>query len=74
MRPLGRLSLILVVSLATIGCGGESMQEGIPKDVDLSKTYTPPAALPKMFGKAAARSRPKVAEDAPVDAPADTNK
>jgi len=55
MRQLLALSLVLLLGGPLAGCGG-GVQEGIPKDVDMTKSYTPAAGTPLINRKAGASS------------------
>jgi hypothetical protein len=71
MRLFVRLCVVGVVAASLAGCTGSPLEEGTPKNVDMSKDYTPQAALPgasvKLFRemKKAAAAAPKP----PVEAP-----
>jgi len=58
MRSLRILSgmLFLAVVACVCGCDSGGLKEGTP-DVDMSKTYTPPAAVNTMSPKDYAKSR-----------------
>lgn len=43
-RPMVGLFALALVIGALQGCGGGSLQEGIPEDVDMTKHYAPAAA------------------------------
>jgi len=45
MRHLGRLLVGVGLACGLVGCGGTTVQEGIPKGVDMSKTYSPSASV-----------------------------
>lgn len=73
MRSKTGLTLASLICLGMIGCGASVNDTGVPKNIDMSKDFTPAAALPKMTpgdqgkGKAKAKSAPaeKPAEPAP---------
>jgi len=46
---LSRLSLALAIGLVSLaGCGGTSIQEGTPKNIDMTKDYSPKTEMPGM--------------------------
>jgi len=45
MRHLLAMTLVLLLGGPLVGCGG-GVQEGVPKDVDMNKSYTPAAGTP----------------------------
>jgi hypothetical protein len=58
---LGVLGLYLAGVVA--GCGGANVEQGVPRDVDFSKDYSP-AAKPLTFDpKGATLAKKKAAED-----------
>lgn len=59
-------SLALLGVLALAGCGGSSVQEGVPANVDFSKpeNYMPKAELPKINPKGMAEAAAKGKADA----------
>jgi len=51
-RYLGRLSLLFALGIAALpGCGGTNIQEGPPKNVDMTKDYSPKVEMPGMSPK-----------------------
>ena len=54
--------------LVLSGCDGGGISEGVPEKVDMTKTYTPDAALPKMTPKDMMKSRAADAKNAAEDA------
>ena len=73
MRSRTSFSLASLISIGMIGCGASVSDTGVPKNIDMSKNFTPAAALPKMTpgdqakAKAKTKSAPgeKAAEPAP---------
>ncbi len=72
MRHLGRLFGMIVVAGAAwclSGCGGNSIEEGMPQNIDMTKDYTPAAnkdmMIPGDIKKAAKANRPKGAPSIP---------
>ncbi|MCY2934216.1 MAG: hypothetical protein WCJ40_13490 [Planctomycetota bacterium] len=61
-------SLASLTFLGMIGCGASVPDTGVPANIDMSKSYSPAAALPKMTpgdqgkAKAKAKSAPAAAE------------
>ncbi len=67
MRRSTKLFMLAVMTLGTIGCGGSELTEGVPKQVDMTKTYTPAATLPSMTPTD--QQKAKAAAAAPIAAP-----
>lgn len=69
MRSRTSFSLASLLCLGMVGCGASVSDTGVPKNIDMSKSFTP-AELPKMTpgdqgkAKAKAKSAP-AAEPAP---------
>jgi len=54
MRHLGRLAGSFVVAIACwslAGCGDEGSEAGVPKNIDMTKDYTPAATADMMSPK-----------------------
>lgn len=70
MSALSRVSVtgVFLASFGLAGCGGGGPDEGIPKDVDMSKSYTPQVEMPGMTPKAAFQAHKKAATPAPAPA------
>jgi hypothetical protein len=70
MRSRTSFSLASLLCLGMVGCGASVSDTGVPKNIDMSKNFTPAAELPKMTpgdqgkAKAKAKSAP-AAEPAP---------
>jgi hypothetical protein len=61
MRSRISFSLASLLCLGMVGCGASVSDTGVPKNIDMSKNFTPAAALPKMTpgdqGKAKAKAK-----------------
>jgi hypothetical protein len=74
MRSRTSFSLASLLCLGMVGCGASVSDTGVPKNIDMSKSFTPAAELPKMTpgdqgkAKAKAKSAP-AAETAAEPAP-----
>jgi len=74
MRSRISFSMVSLLCLGMVGCGASVSDTGVPKNIDMSKNFTPAAALPKMTpgdqgkAKAKAKSAP-AAETAAEPAP-----
>ncbi|WP_422927927.1 hypothetical protein [Singulisphaera sp. PoT] len=72
LRTLLGLTLLSGAACCLSGCGGSSISEGVPADVDMTKSYTPPASVNIMApsdSKKAAKAT-KAARAAAKSAPA----
>ena len=64
MRLLARFCVVGVVAFGLAGCdGGSDLKEGTPKDIDMSKDYSPKVDMPGMGVKAMKKAK---AETAPA--------
>lgn len=51
MRLFLRICVAGVLVSAFTGCGGPSVEEGIPKNIDMTKDYAPKVEMPGMSPK-----------------------
>lgn len=61
MRQAARFSFVAASLLAVAGCGSKVADTGVPQNIDMSKNFTPAAALPKMTPSDQAKAKTKAA-------------
>ena len=61
MRSTARFSCVALALLSAIGCGSKVADTGVPQNIDMSKNFSPAAALPKMTPGDQAKAKSKAA-------------
>ncbi len=77
MRSIQRFCVAGALALAVAGCSsGNGVEEGVPKNIDMTKDYSPKVDMPGMSPKAAsaAKAASKKAGEANAAAPAEPAK
>ena len=68
MKKFTSLALASTLFMSVIGCDGGGVEEGVPKDVDMTKSYSPAIPVGPISAKDIAKGK---AKDAAAGAGAD---
>lgn len=70
VRRMISLGLTGVFAIVLAGCdGGGDLKEGVPQNIDMAKSYTPPVAVGNMSPKDFTTKKAKAANATPAPAP-----